>query len=251
MAARTGLISNGRMPIVIWLFPLAALIGVAAVWFAGGSAVTEDFVRDQLAATYGLSKTQLERLSLQLPGGWPHSSYDNLESPPHDHPWPDSFSVPEAGLALIFPHIGDGLVQDTDLSFQTTIQLVDSSTISGGSSGRIEFYDDEGNPLVVTVESVTDSIIPFDLANGESKRFTTSGTGVLKTGWAHVHSDQPIGGASSFGIRDPAGSLLTDVGVAPSSPGTEFTIFADSIGESQTGVAASNPSDTEPVTLGI
>ena len=68
--------------------------------------MTEDFVRDQLAATYGLSETQLERLSLRLPGGWPRSSYQDLDSPPHDHPWPPSFLVQQTGLAMIFPQIG-------------------------------------------------------------------------------------------------------------------------------------------------
>lgn len=75
------------------------------------------------------------------------------------------------------------------------------------------------------------------------------GTGALKTGWAHVHADQPIGGAGSFGVRDSAGNQLTDVGVSPSIPGTEFTIFADSIGESQTGVALANPTETAMLTL--
>ncbi len=56
-----GWVSGQRFPIIIWLFPLALLIGVGVVWFAGGSAMTEDFVRDQLAASYGLSETQLER----------------------------------------------------------------------------------------------------------------------------------------------------------------------------------------------
>ena len=111
------------------------------------------------------------------------------------------------------------------------------------------FYDDDGNPLVLTVDGVAGSVFPFELADGESRRFTTSGTGALRTGWAHVHSNQPIGGAGSFGIRDSAGNLLTDVGVSPSSPGTEFTIFADSIGESQTGVAVANSSETEALTL--
>ena len=150
---------------------------------------------------------------------------------------------------MIFPQIGNGLVQGTHSSFQTTIQLVDGSTSVGGSKGSIEFYDDEGNPLVLTVDGVAGSVFPFELADGESRRFTTSGTGALRTGWAHVHSDQPIGGASSFGISDSAGNQLTDVGVSPSSPGTEFTIFADSVGESQTGVAVANSSETEALTL--
>ncbi len=244
-----GTVSSRRFPVLIWLFPLAVLTGVGVVWFAGGSAVTEDFVRDQLAATYGLSEAQVQGLSLGLPGGWPRSSYQALEPVPHDHIWPPSFSVESTGVAMIFPHIGNGVIEGTDLSFQTTIQLVDSPSVSGGSSSRIEFYDDQGNPLVVTVGGVTDSVIPFELTDGESRRFTTSGTGGLTTGWAHVHSDQPIGGAGSFGIRDSAGNTLTDVGVAPSSPGTEFTIFADSIGESQTGIAAANPNESEAVTL--
>ena len=44
MSAGGGSVSKQRFPIIIWLFPAVVLIGVAVVWFAGGSALTEDFV---------------------------------------------------------------------------------------------------------------------------------------------------------------------------------------------------------------
>ena len=64
-----------RFPRGIWLLSLLVLLLVGLIYFTGGSEVTEELVRQQLVQAYGVSKTQLERLSLRLPGG--------AGSPPH------------------------------------------------------------------------------------------------------------------------------------------------------------------------
>ena len=65
----------------------------------------------------------------------------------------------------------------------------------------------------------------------------------------HVHSDQPVGGTSIFGIRDQDNQVITDVGVAAAEPGEEFTIFADTIGDSNTGVGVVNPDANQTLSL--
>lgn len=154
---------------------------------------------------------------------------------------------------MTFAHIGDGAIVGTDQYLQTTLELLEDSADYNSEpvTGSVEFYDDAGEPLAITVNSETNSVFPFELADGELKRFVTSGTGDVKTGWVHVHSSQPIKGALSFGIRDGRGAVVTNVGVAESMAGSEFTIFADSMGPSRTGLAVTNPSDEASVELQI
>ncbi len=195
---------------------------------------------------YGLSEIQLDRLSFDLPGGWKPSSVEALQSPPHEHDWAPSFSVVDAGVDLVVTRIGDGAIPNSDLSFQTTIELLEDRFFGAEEpvKGQIEFYGEDGDPLELTVNGITGAVFPFELADGELKRFVTSGTGEVKTGWAHVHSDQVINAASSFGLRNSSGDVLTDVGVGVGRLGAEFTIFADSMGDSRTAVAVTN-GDTE------
>ena len=240
-----------RFPKLIWGFLLVLIFFAGLAYFTGGSRVTEELLRRKLLQSYGLSETQLDRLSFDLPGGWRRSSLAHLESPPHEHDLPPSYSVAETGVSLVFAQMGDGPIAGTDQRLQTTIELLEDDFFDSEEAvtGTIEFYDDSGNPLELTLNGTTGSAFPFQLSEAELARFTTAGTGEIKTGWVHVHSDQPISGSLSFGIRDSEGNVLTDVGVPASVLGNEFTIFADSIGSSRTGVAAANPSDDQSLDL--
>ena len=191
-----------KLPRLIWWVPLWTVVVVGLIFFAGGSRVTKELVKRHLAETYGLSEAQIEKLSFELPGGWDLPLEAILNPPPHDHPLPPSFSVVDTGISMVFAHMGDGKLAGTQ-SFKTTFILVNDS--KQDASGTIEFYDNDGNPLELTLEGVTASSFDFTLKAGEVKRFVTSGTGQVKSGWAHVHSDQPIGGTASFGIRTGAG----------------------------------------------
>ena len=236
---------------IAWLFPLFVLILVQTIYFTGGSAITEEWIKRQLIEAYGVAETQLERISLRLPGGWKPTSLASLDSPSHDHPTPASFSVIDSGVDLVLAHFGDGAIDGTDLFLQTTIELLEDTFFERPEPvrGRIEFYDDGGNPQDIRLNGITASVFPFELSNGQLQRFISSGTGVVKSGWAHIHADQPIHATSSFGLRNSAGDVLTDVGVAVAKLGQEFTVFADSIGSSRTAVAVANPHDGESLSL--
>ncbi len=157
-------------------------------------------------------------------------------------------SIVDLGTAIVFAQIGDGQIPGTQQFFQTTLILINQTR--NETSGTIEFFDNDGLPLVVTIDGVANSSFPFALGSRQTKRFQTAGTGNVKVGWAHVHSDQPIGGTATFGIRDSSGRIYTDVGVEESPVGTEFMLFADMIGASRTGIALSNPSN-ENVTVQV
>ena len=51
-------------PKVAWGFLLVLISFVGLVYFSGGSRVTEELIRHKLLQSYGLSETQLDRLSL-------------------------------------------------------------------------------------------------------------------------------------------------------------------------------------------
>ncbi len=169
-------------------------------------------------------------------GGWLRNA--RISDAPGSFPKPD-LSVVDLGTGLVFAQVGDGQIPGTEKFFQTTLILINQTAHS--TSGTIEFFDNSGNPLVVTINGVSASSFPFTLGSSRTARFRTSGTGAVKVGWAHVHSEQPISGTATFGIRDNTGRVYTDVGVEESPVGTEFMLFADMIGQSRTGVALANP----------
>ena len=113
----------------------------------------------------------------------------------------------------------------------------------------LEFFDDQGNPREVEIDGTTASRFPFQLFRRRVTRLTTSGAGPLKTGWARIRAEQPIVATSSFGIIQEDGTVTTDVGVGDSVAGTTFTIFADTMGARNTGLALANPNPNQAVTI--
>ena len=155
--------------------------------------------------------------------------------------------IVDTGVGMVFAHLGNGIRAGSDRFLQTTFLLFNDT--NQFATGTIELYDDNGDPLELTLGDVTGTSFPFTLSSGEIKRFSTTGAGEVITGWAHVHSDQPISGTASFGIRDDSGTVFTDVGVAASALGSEFTVFADSIGNSNSGLGIANPNESGTLEL--
>ena len=223
-----------------WLVPVSALLVIVLALSVSKTGASFQTIRERLAAESGVSATALERISLRIPGGWNLPLVSLLQIAPHAHLEPPSFSIIDTGVGMVFAHLGNGIIPGTDRFLQTTFLLFNDT--NQGASGTIEFYDDDGNALELALDDGTASEVPFTLNVGEIKRFSTTGAGEVVAGWAHVHSSQPISGTASFGVRDDSGTVFTDVGVAAASLGAEFTVFADSIGDSNSGVAAANPS---------
>lgn len=156
----------------------------------------------------------------------------------------------DSGVDLVLAHFGDGAIDGTDLFLQTTIELLEDTFFERPDpvTGRIEFYDDGGNPLDITLNGNTASVFPFELSNGQLQRFLTSGTGgQVGLGPYSRRSAHPR--HFQFWLAQRGRSVLTDVGVAAADLGQEFTIFADSIGPSRTGVAVANPHDDQSLSL--
>ncbi|HRR26886.1 MAG TPA: hypothetical protein P5300_09335, partial [Acidobacteriota bacterium] len=167
---------------------------------------------------------------------------------------PPGYQSSSTGGRIIFAHIADGTIAEskTDRDFmQTAITLVNDSENS--VAGTLEFYEttDKGvvQPLTLTIGTQTASSFKVSLGKGQMKRLVTSGTGRVKSGWALFGSDQPLAATCSFSRRTTKLGILSDVGVEESIRSTEFTFFADSIGNVNTSVALVNPDKTESASV--
>ena len=151
------------------------------------------------------------------------------------------------GVTLTFAHMGDGDFPGQDEPLQTSYVVVNNTTWP--ARGTISFFDDDGNPLQLEIDGVVDSVFPWQTKLVSTLTITTAGSGDLKSGWARIHSENPIVVTSNFGAIRDNGTVITDVGVGESELGTEFTIFADTIGSNDTGVAVTNPDDEQAMTI--
>ena len=239
---------SNRLPPLVWVFPLVLLIVLSLT----ANRVSEEQLRQQLLDAWGVEEAQLDKLGLALDGL--EVTGRNLRSlqpeAPHEHSLNPSLSIQPTGISIIFPHFGDGEIGG-GRKFQTTWILSNFTAPDSTATGFFEIYAPSGDPQQLTVNGSTASVFEFSLQANQVQRFTSSGEGVVKVGWVHVHSDQRIGGTSIFGIRDQDNGVVTDVGVGASDLGEEFTIFADTIGDSTTGVAVVNPDDTNPLSLSL
>jgi hypothetical protein len=156
---------------------------------------------------------------------------------------PEGTTVTTTGGRMIFAQMADGPFGSGKF-FCTSFMLVNDSEQK--ATGSIAFYNNSGQPLTLTLNGVAASSFPFTLLKGAQRRFTTSGGGDWKVGWAMMLADQPVTGTCAFQILDDTQKVYGDVGVSESVLGTKFTVFADSIGTGvDTGLALVNPSATD------
>ncbi len=230
-------------PLILFLYPVLVLLLLGILIFTSAEPLS---VLDLLKTQYPIDARLLERIANHLEGlGDPariRAALDRDDEPPT---MPAGLTAEASGPELLFSHFADGAFGR--LAFRSTYTLVNNSTQP--SDGTVDFFDDSGNPLHITIDGVTDSSFPFQLGVGQSTRLVTEGTGAIQSGWARVRSSQPISATSSFGSFDGT-RVVTDVGVAASTAGSEFMIFADTIGDSNTGVALANP-NLQPITVDL
>ncbi len=248
---------------LIWVF-LVAIIGIVSLLFqVGALEVSRDLKIEEWSRALGISEELLMSFATELPEGVRLEDAITQEIEPHTHDWQAAIREiedDETGTFLTFAHLADGEFPGSDRPFQTTYTLIHNSSffvpgpvegtqLFGSVNGMLEFFDDQGASLELEIDGTTASSLPFELLKGRVSSFTTSGSGPLKTGWARIRCDQPIVATSSFGIIREDGTVITDVGVGESALGTKFTIFADTIGDNNTGLALVNPNRDQAIRL--
>ena len=143
------------------------------------------------------------------------------------------------GRVQFLTQMGDGRIGDIVLGTAVDVANVGSQ---GEESLVVSFFDSAGEPWEIDVEGqgVT-SFVAASLGPGESTTFTTSGRGDIRSGYARLESGVNVGGTGIFTRTDrPSGTVLYQAGV-PLSEGLDFaTLFVDSLGDLETGVALVN-----------
>ena len=169
---------------------------------------------------------------------------------PQDVPILTSFSAfPErvSQRVVYFPQIADGLFGNS--RFQTSLIFVNTgfSTLTV----TVEFFDSQGMPLEINLgDEGIDSV--FSLRNLLPSQFgllETSGEEEGKAGYVRVTStSNNLGGTAVFRERNADGEVFDGVvfyeaGVPTSAPQRDFTIFVDTLGVLDTGVAMVNAAE--------
>ena len=145
-----------------------------------------------------------------------------------------SILVDGSEKTLYFPQFVDGSAGS--LGYRSTIIL---SNLGADAAVRIALYSSDGMPMAVTLgELGTGSEFELTLRQGQSVSLPSPGTGGLKVGYARVRAGSSVDGVLVFtGFDVPSGTLLFETGVASSTPMQQFSIFVDSTGYRDTGLA--------------
>lgn len=145
-----------------------------------------------------------------------------------------------------FPQIGDG--EAGAFRFQTSVIFVNAGE---AAQATLDFFKDDGTPMEVTLpefDPQPQSSFQIDLAAGQSVFARTTGTSSpVQVGYARLTAQSGVGATAVFSGTDIAsGVLLFEAGVPASSPLSEMSLFLDSKGSQNTGLALVAPADPAP-----
>jgi len=153
------------------------------------------------------------------------------------------------GTTIYFPHVVNGLLAG---SYKTTIFLTNPAasgtlnatilftgevkpTSSSGVPLSMSFTDQNGTTYTGSTISIT------NLGPGQSVKLASSGTGTFASGFATVVATAPITGGATFANFDPSGRLVSEAGVPASAAVLKQSIFVDTVGGYNIGIAYATP----------
>ncbi len=139
-----------------------------------------------------------------------------------------------------FPQVGDGVAGD--IRFQTSLVFVN---VGLGTTIQVEFFSTpNGQPLQLTLGNLgSRSSFQIPLSAGGSVSLQTPGTAGIQVGYARVTvpAGREVGGTAVFTRTDvPTGTILYEAGVPAATALNEFSFFADTLGDRDTGLALVN-----------
>jgi len=125
----------------------------------------------------------------------------------------------------------------TGLASGSVTLMQDNPVLSGtGTAFNISFTDETGQP------AGSGNTIPFQIAGGQTRKFTSSGGGAYAGGFAIVSANAPISGTAIFSeFENGSGRLIGEAGVPSGNAVTNQAIFVDTQGGYNVGVAYANP----------
>lgn len=155
-----------------------------------------------------------------------------------------------------FPQIGAARFQDP----ASDATLVLKTTLLFSNTGRftlpvtLEFFDSAGEPLELELAGLGNgSSFQFPLAPNRFLFTETTATEEFQIGYARVTtSGLTLGGTAVFSQSDESGEItFFETGVPATRPLKEFSIFLDSLGARNTGLAMVNTSTEEEAEIEI
>jgi hypothetical protein len=146
-------------------------------------------------------------------------------------------------LTYYFPQIaaGDG--------WRTTI-FISNATATGSATGTITFTKSDGSAFPANwVDEGGNNVsgggetISFELAAGQSRKYTAVGDMPLAVGYARVSTTASVLGTAMFTRFDEFGNILAEAGVPMGIPLGKQAVFVDTTLGFRTGVAIANPNN--------
>jgi len=138
-----------------------------------------------------------------------------------------------------FPQIGDG--EAAGIRFTTSLVFVNTGT---ATSLAVGFRDESGAPLEFDLgqQLGAGSDFVITLQSGQALQMETPGKGSLRTGYAFFDAEAAVGATAVFAGSDVTrGIRLFEAGVPATAPIDKFTVFVDSRGSGNTGIAFLRP----------
>lgn len=131
-----------------------------------------------------------------------------------------------AGKSFYFPHVVDGG------GITTIISVSNLSDVA--ATGTLALFNADGTPLTMTFLSITNSTVPLALPPHSTEILTTSGTSSpLKSGYAKIDTN----GEQVTAIAVLSYADGREATVLPSNEGSQFSLYVESSGQLDTGVA--------------
>lgn len=137
-----------------------------------------------------------------------------------------------------FPQIADGTI--SGLTLKTEFIFVNTGE---DTTVTVEFFDGSANPLeLVLGDQGRCSRFDLPLGKGQSTSQQTPGTGdpqgTIVVGYARVTAGAGVGGTAVFTTIDAnSGIVQSETGVPATAPLSSFTLFVDTLGSTDTGLA--------------
>ena len=140
--------------------------------------------------------------------------------------------------------VGNG--QSGTIILSTEVDVANTAS-SGSEAFTIDFFDSNGDPLSPFAENPsllqasTTSSVSVQLSPGETWRLKPTREGEIQAGYARIRGGDHIGITGIFTRRHaPTGTILYQAGVPASDPTRSATLFVDSTGNLETGLAIVN-----------
>ena len=156
------------------------------------------------------------------------------------------------GATLYFPQVANGAFGVTqDNQFMTSFFLANPGTLGITTRVTLAFFDSNGDPMGLDIGTGSSvGSIQLNLGPGQFQVLQTTGQGGLQVGYAKLTATNPV--IAGTGVFTQHAVLqnqnLFEAGVAATLPRRKFSIFVDSIGAPDTGLALVNTS-TEQATV--